>query len=279
MQPLPPPRSLLKSQLNKPPPGATAQPSVQETQHHSITADQHEYNRRRRHATTPASTPHLSERDRARGSNPMTRTLASSERRRPRLPGHDHPSGSTAPTLPRAGQVRAPRAASPSAGPSEVVTSALGHDHDTRRAVATTTPSYDPRNGLESPTGYQSCAGAGSMAVCPQAEARHHACRLGRKDIRPWRPTSIGVTEELPWWRPRGLGRERERRVARPLRHCQPAFARRRLKINVALVPSKLVRFLAQEEGVSAILLTWFCFPFFVRAAQFQWPRLLMQLY
>ena len=83
------------------------------------------------------------------------------------------------------------------------------------------------------------------MEVCPQADTSH----LGRMDIRSWRPTSIGAIEELPRRRPRGLG-ERGRGGLRDrsatVNPCR-AFARRRLKINVALVPSKQVRFLAHE--------------------------------
>lgn len=36
-------------------------------------------------------------------------------------------------------------------------------------------------------------------------------------------------------------------------------------KRNVAPVPSEMVRSLAQEEGATHIILTWFCFPSFFK--------------
>lgn len=38
-----------------------------------------------------------------------------------------------------------------------------------------------------------------------------------------------------------------------------------KLKRNVAPVPSEMVRSLAQEEGATHIILTWFCFPSFFK--------------
>ena len=38
-----------------------------------------------------------------------------------------------------------------------------------------------------------------------------------------------------------------------------------KLKRNVAPVPSEMVRSLAQEEGATYIILTWFCFPCFFK--------------
>ena len=37
------------------------------------------------------------------------------------------------------------------------------------------------------------------------------------------------------------------------------------LEWKLKIIPSEMVRFLAQEEGVIRIILTWFCFPSFFK--------------